>query len=461
MRRILTLLTLLLTISLLPIQTAFASPQADVTNDRATLSFPLSIMFSAKISAPTNSITSVILEYGTDQLTCGEVIAKAFPQFSPGKSVNVEWTWEMRQSGSLPPGATIWWQWRYTDETGKEFVSNRQSVTWLDSEHNWKTITADKLNLHYYSGDQAFAQDLLNAAQKGLEFNKTQSGLIAEAPIDLYIYANTSDLGDAILYESSWTGGQAFPDFDIVILGISKSDMVWGRDAIVHELTHVLVGHQTFSCLSSMPTWLVEGLAVYSEGKLDSASQQQLDDAIKNDTLLTVRSLSTGFSEVPSKAYLSYSQSYSIVKFLIETYGQNKMTSFLIALRDGTALEDALKDTYDFDIEGLEDAWRAGIGAAPRSVSAQPTAQPTPTYVPTIVPISGAPLVNQISTPTPIPTSSLSEPVTEPPTTTRSGPPLALTLFVLGFCCLFLLIIGVVALGIFIRTQNRKGGQNG
>ena len=459
MRRILTLLTLILILSLFSALPAFASPQADVTDDQATLSFPNAVTFSAKISSTAN-ITSVVLEYGTDQLTCGEVIAKAFPQFNPGKTVNVDWTWEMRQSGSLPPGATIWWQWRYTDETGKESVSNRQTATWLDSEHNWKTTTADKLNLHYYSGDQAFAQDLLNAAKKGLDFNRTQSGLVAEAPIDLYIYANTSDLGDAILYEPSWTGGQAFPDHDIVILGISKSDIEWGRDAIVHELAHVLVGHQTFSCLGSMPTWLVEGLAVYSEGELDAASQEQLDQAIKDDTLLSVRSLSAGFSEVPSKAYLSYSQSFSIVKFLIETYGQDKMTAFLTSLRDGAALDDALRDTYDFDIEGLEDAWRKGIGAATRSVSAEPTAQPTPTFVPTIVPISGAPLVNQITTPTPIPTSSLGEPTTEIPSSTQSGPPIALTLALLGVCCLFLIILFVVALFFFIRAQNRKGGNN-
>ena len=459
MPRRLTILTLILTLSLFSVQTAFASPQADVTNNKASLSFPIAVTFSAQLNAAEN-ITSVILEYGTDQLTCGEVIAKAFPQFSPGKTVNVEWTWEMRQSGSLPPGATIWWRWRYTDETGKEAVSNQQTITWLDSEHNWKTVTADKLNLHYYSGDQTFAQDLLNAAKSGLDFNRTKSGLTAQSPIDLYIFANTSDLKDAILYEPSWTGGQAFSDFDIVILGISESDLDWGRDAIVHELTHVLVGHQTFSCLGSMPTWLVEGLAVYSEGELDTASQEQLDQAIKDDTLLSVRSLSAGFSEVPSKAYLSYSQSFSIVKFLIETYGQDKMTEFLIYLRDGAALDDALVDTYGFGVEGLEEAWRAGIGAAPRSISAEPTAQPTPTYVPTIVPISGAPLANQITTPTPIPTSTLGEPTTESPSLTRSGPPIALTLFLLGFCCLFLLIIGVVALGIFLRAQNRKGGNN-
>ncbi|GAB4444913.1 MAG: hypothetical protein OHK0041_01690 [Anaerolineales bacterium] len=460
MRRILPPLTLLLLLSLLLPQPVFASAPAGVTNDRAVINFPIAVTFSAVISADAD-IASVVLEYGTDQLTCGEVIAKAFPQFKPGKTASVEWTWEMRQSGSLPPGATIWWRWRYTDTTGKEFVSSQQTVTWLDSDHNWKTLTAEKLNLHYYSGTQAFAQQLLDAAKAGLDFNRTKAGLTAETPIDIYIYASTNDLRDAILYEPSWTGGQAFPDHDIVILGISQSELDWGRNAIVHEITHVLVGHLTFSCLGGVPTWLNEGLAVYSEGGLDSASQRQLDDAIKNDTLLSVRSLSAGFSEVPSKAYLSYSQSYSIVKFLIETYGQAKMTALLISLRDGAVIDNALRDVYGFDVEGLEDAWRAAIQARPRTVAAQPTAQPTPTYVPTIVPISGAPLVQQAVTPTPLPTSTFGEPTPEPSSPpVRSGPPLLLTLALLAVCCVFLLILFVAALLIFIRAQKRKGGNN-
>ena len=453
--RILILLTLILSINLFTVQSAFALPSIDVTNNQATISFPIAVTFSATLRS-TESITSVVLEYGTDQLTCGEVLAKAFPQFIPGTSIDVEWTWEMRQSGSLPPGATIWWRWRYTDQMGNETLSDQQTITWLDLEHNWKTISAKNLNLHWYFGNQAFAQDLLDASISGLEFNRTRSGLIPESPINLYIYADTNDLKEAILYEPSWTGGQAFPDHNIVILGISQSELDWGRDAIVHELTHVLVGHLTFSCLGGVPTWLNEGLAVYSEGELDAPSQQQLDNAIKNDTLLTVRSLSAGFSEVPDKAYLSYSQSYSIVKFLIETYGQDSMTRLLTSLRDGATIDDALVSIYGFNVEGLDDAWRESIGAPPQTISGQPTAQPTPTYVPTIIPISGAPLANQISTPSPVPTSSFDEQSTDE-SPARGRPPLALTLALLGFCCILLLIIGVIGLGIFVRAQNRKG----
>jgi hypothetical protein len=386
------------------------------------------------------------------------VIAKAFPQFSPGKTVQAEWTWEMRQSGSLPPGAQLWWRWRITDVNGQETVTETQTATWLDDTHAWQTVNhGDHLRLHWYAGDQAFANDLAQAASNGLQFNERQSGLKAQEPIDIYIYASTDDLKEAILYEPSWTGGQAFPDQNIVILGVSESNLDWGRDAIVHELTHVLVGHLTFSCLGDVPTWLNEGLAVYSEGELDPASARQLEDAIRDDTLLTVRSLSSGFSEVADKAYLSYSQSYSVTKFLVETYGQEKMTSLLLSLRDGSTIDEALMQTYGFHVEGLESAWREAIGAQPLSGTSQPTLQPSPTFVPTIVPVGGAASALQVTS-TPVPTSSFGgEPAQTPAPT---GPPLALTMILLGICCSVLILVGVFVLGIVVRNQNRKGGNN-
>ncbi len=450
-------LALLLSVGLLTIASAFASPAPSVTTNEIILTFPESATFRAAFTSDTE-ITSIVLEYGNEQQTCGEVLAKAFPQVTRGTTVEAEWTWEMRQSGSLPPGAQLWWRWRVTDANGQESVTEVKTAAWLDGIHDWQTMNnGDIVRLHWYEGDQTFAADLAGAASDGLRFNETQSGLKADAPINIYIYASTNDLKDAILYEPSWTGGLAFPEQNIVILGISRSDLDWGRDAIVHELTHVLVGHLTFSCLGDVPTWLNEGLAVYSEGELDPASEGQLEDAIRDDTLLTVRSLSSGFSEVADKAYLSYSQSYSLTRFLVETHGQEKMTSLLVSLRDGLTVDEALMQTYGFDIEGLENEWRRSIGAQPSSVSAQPTPQRTPTFVPTIVPMGGVASALQVTS-TPVPTSSFGGQPT--PTPGREGPPLALTLILLGMCCIFLLLAGVVVLGFVVRRQNIKGGEN-
>lgn len=450
-------LLLLIALIAMPAQSAFAASFADVEDDQVVFDFPNTAEFSATLNAPAN-ITSVTLEYGNRQLTCGDVIAKAYPEFESAKTAKVAWAWDMRQSGSLPPGASIWWRWVYTDETGAEFSSEVQTATWLDDVHDWQTLTSGDLRLHWYGKDKSFAQTMLDAGVEGLRRNKEQANLTTDAPIDLFVYPNYDDMQEAILFEPSWTGGMAFPEHNIFIMGISASDSTWDQNTVIHELTHILIGHYTFSCIGTVPTWLNEGLAMFSEGDLSSYMQSQLDAAIKNDTLLTVRSLNGGFSELPDKADLSYSQSHSIVSFLIEDYGQDKLTELLDALRDAKPVDDALIEVYGFDTDGLEDAWRKSVGAAPRPVSAQPTAMPTPTFVPTYVPVSGVPLA---VTPTPyaIPTSSFDE-SGNAPESRFNGPFIALTVALACFCFMLLLIFGVMILGFVVRTGNQKAGKN-
>jgi hypothetical protein len=443
----------LLIFFLMPVQAASAAPYAQVQDDRVTFSFPETAAFSATLSSAAK-ITSVVLEYGNEQQTCGEVIAKAYPLFDPSNSVDVEWTWDMRQSGSLPPGASIWWRWRYQDESGAQFVSERRSATWLDDQHDWQTVSSGDLRIHYYGKDQAFAQTMLEAGLEGLRRNKEQAGLVPDGAIDIYVYPNYADMQEAVLYEASWTGGQAYPDFDIIIMGLSDFDSAWNKNAVIHELTHVLVGAFTFSCLGTLPGWIEEGLAMFSEGGLDSGMQSLLDDAIGNDQLISLRSLNGGFSELPDKANLSYSQSYSVVKFLIGTYGQERMTQLLSSLQDARPIDDALREVYGFDTDGLEDAWRESVGAAPRAVSALSTIQPTPTHVPTFVPVSGAPLAVS-PTPFAVPTSSFVE-----PSSPSNRPPLTLTIILACVCLLILLIIGVFVLGFVVRRGQAGGNKN-
>jgi hypothetical protein len=403
-----------------PPSSSLAQTGITAAQDQAEIQFPDSLTFSVELQSQAE-IQQVTLEYRVQQVTCGEVIAKAFPQFTPGKAVTATWTWEMKQSGSLPPGAKIYWLWQVTDTAGNTITTQEQSITWLDNTHAWQTLSGKNVNLHWYNGTDTFGQELLDAAVAALTNLEQSTSLKAEKPIDLYIYASTDDLRAAILYEPGWAGGQAFSQHNIVIIGISAGQIDWGKGAIAHELTHVLVGHLTFSCLGFVPGWLVEGLGMYGEGGLDDFSKAALEQAVADDTLISVEALSGGFSENPDIANISYSESYSLVNFLIEEYGKDQMLALLEALKEGATADEALEAVYGFAINGLEDAWRANIGAHPRQapIEAAP-ATPTATLVPTIEPLSGA-----AAGPTAAPTRVRTPLEAEPPTATSSPLPTA------------------------------------
>ncbi len=434
-----------------------------ITQDRVSMSFPNEITFSAEIQAGA-AVTSIMLVYGADQLTCGNVVAQAFPSFASSTDVKVSWTWDMRQSGSLPPGATIRWHWLAVDAQGNQFASPGQAVTWLDNVHHWQELTGGDINLHWYGGGSAFGQELHDYAAQALVRLTHDIGVKTDKPIDLYIYASTQDLQEAVLYAPSWTGGQAYPEFDIVIIGIAPSDLEWGKHTEAHEMTHVLVGHETFSCLGFVPTWLNEGLAVYGQGGPDSAMQATFNSALASNSLSSVRSLTGDFPEAIDQADLAYGELYSIVNFLISQYGGQKMTAMLLSLRDGETTDQALLAVYGFDVDGLEDAWRASIGALPRTGNTRLTPASTPTIVPTIEPIAGAPLASSAAVATSpglMPTATLTA-VSLAATPLASGAQAGflsqggmIAGVTLAACLLVLLAIILVIL-IFVR-RNRRG----
>ncbi len=459
----------LLTIFLLLAPLVTAQTAVTTVSNRATIEFPDRITFSASFKSDAQ-IERTVLEYGVEQQTCGNVVAKAFPDIKSSQNVSASWTWEMKQAGSQPPGSTIWWRWRVTDANGHETVTEQKTAVWLDDQHHWQTIDGGSINLHWYDSGQAFGRELHDSAVKSLDDLEQSTGVTADEPIDLYIYASAQDMRDAILYEPGWTGGLAYADHNIVIIGIAPDQIDWGKRTQAHELTHVLVGHLTFSCLSDIPTWLQEGLAVYGEGGPEPASRKQLDTAITDNQLMAVRTLSGNFSEDPGKADLSYSESYSVVNFLIDRYGQEKMIALLRALRDGATVDDALKSIYGFDIEGFEDAWRAYVKAPPRpNANTTPTATPVPTQVPTFVPVSIAQAgptmapTRERPTPTPIPTQAIAQlsggtnpsgSGTAPATSSASAPSISGEIIIASGLGV-LIIIGLILI-IAARRQSRR-----
>ncbi|MEJ2740449.1 MAG: peptidase MA family metallohydrolase, partial [Dehalococcoidia bacterium] len=99
----------------------------------------------------------------------------------------------------------------------------------------------------------------------------------------------------------------------------------------------------------------------YAEGDLTSHMETAFDDAIKADSLVSVQSLCSSFP-AGGQVELYYAESYSLVKFLIDTYGQEKMLELLEVFKQGDQYDDALTKVYGFDLKGLENAWYTSLG---------------------------------------------------------------------------------------------------
>lgn len=425
------LLLIVLLSRLVPLSANLQEDGPHVLSSQAYIQFPDEIEFSIEIEHD-EVLELVELEYGLDVRACAVDVSRVTPEdFEPSESVNVRWTWNMRRTGSLPPGARIWWQWHIIDERGFELRTDREWIVWLDDIHAWQTLERENIFLHWYAGDEVFARTLLNAAERAQQLLAEDIGTRPEGEVHLYIYANSEDMREAILFEAGWTGGLAYADHAIVLIGINDSNLAWGLDSIAHEMAHVIIGKAVDHCYSSLPSWLSEGLAVYAEGELEETSRDFLDSAITQDTIFSVRSLSDGFSEHAGRAHLSYAQSYSLVNYLISAFGQQKILELLEAFQSGYRYDHALLQVYGFDADGLDERWRRAVGANVHTESSS-ALEPTATVYPTIQPYSEPPL--------PI-TSATQHEQTQPSPSTIDDDPLQRAIrpaWIIGICVLSL-----------------------
>jgi hypothetical protein len=209
----------------------------------------------------------------------------------------------------------------------------------------------------------------MTSAQQALIKLEKDTGARLTDPVSLYIYDGAQALQGSMVFPQEWTGGVAFVDFNTISIGIEPSNVTWGKRAIVHELAHLVTGQMTSNPYGGIPTWLNEGLSMYAEGPLDAVYVAFFNQALDQKNLISVNSLASPFSAFANISYLSYAESYHIVKYLIDKDGQDKMLKLLDTFANGATTDGALSAVYGFDMDGLNIEWQAyAYGAAPERI---------------------------------------------------------------------------------------------
>ena len=319
--------------------------------------FPSSLNFNFSAESNVN-ITDIRLYYTVNRISYAQVTSEVYIEFVPSTKVETAWSWDMRKTGSLPPGSGVDYWWTVKDAGGNQAETTPVRVQFDDNRYPWRSLTEGKVTLYWYTGKQSFASELMTVAHQTLAQLAEDTGAYLKRPAEIYIYASTKDLVGAMVYSHEWTGGRADTRHGVIVIGIAPDNLRWGKRAIAHELTHLVIHQLTLNPYNDLPTWLDEGLAVRAEGPLSPELAAYLSKAIDKNGLISVRSLSSPFSAYAEQSYLSYAQSYSLVDFLITSYGQGKMLELLNIFRDGSDYDKALRKVYGFDMDGLDALWQ-------------------------------------------------------------------------------------------------------
>ena len=343
----------------------------------AVVDFPLSITFHVEAGV-SQEITQAVLRFRLEERSCAQVESIGYGEVASGQQTSAQWTWDMRRTGGLPPGAVVHFSWEITDASGAVTESPPTAVGVLDQNHQWRSMEGNGFTLHWYRGDERFASALAESVQEALARLEASTGVRPDKPVELYIYGSAREGQDALVFPQEWTGGVAFTSFNTVALGIEPESLAWGRRALAHELTHVIIGQVTHNCYRDLPTWLNEGLATYNEGDLSPNYASALERAVEDDRLFSVRSLSGAFPTDGDDALLAYGESWSLLDYLVGTYGPQKLEELLVAFRFGSAADDALQEVYGLDQAGLEEEWRSSVGAVAVSPGVASGETPTP-----------------------------------------------------------------------------------
>lgn len=351
-----------------------------VTDGGVDSAFPDRLVFRASAESSAD-IEKVRLRY---RILPDGTAATGEAEFQPGKSISATLTLQGPDQPSfyLPPGTTIVYHWEVTDANGDTARTDEATFFYNDDRFQWSSLEQGGVTIYYYAGSEDDARAMLDAAAENIARMSRMLGATIDFPVKVWTYDSVDDMRPALprrsaTYEESViTAGIRVTTDTVLVLGEVSFD------TLRHELTHVVTAAAGESAFGTLPAWLDEGTAVYSQED-PGGFQDAIERAIDRGNVLSVRSITSSPGD-PNKVNLFYGESWHLVKYLIDTYGEARFADLFATIKGGKRIDSALQTVYGFDQDGLEDEWRAANGLPPRETPppTPPPAQGQPTGAP-------------------------------------------------------------------------------
>jgi hypothetical protein len=353
MRRFVFIIVMIVLLLGLPQQT-WAQSGIEVTDIGVYDDFGQHVTFQARIHSAI-PITSASLVFSDNF----DEIPRRFP-VEVGDDGVVAHRYDVVQN-VLRPFVIITFWFDVTLQNGQTVRSPNYRVQYLDDRFVWEQRADDLVRVHWYDGDDAFGDTLLDAARRSLNGVNALIPSPDNTPVDVYVYSSAADLQSALfLGGEEWQGGHANPRLGVVMVAITPGpeQSIDMETLIPHELAHVMLYRNVGKGYAVLPVWLSEGIASLVELYPNPDYDQALETASQNNSLLPITELCDTFPPDASRAYLAYAESQSFVRFLRNSYGAPALLQLASAYANGLSCEQGVVRTLGSSLTSLDTRWR-------------------------------------------------------------------------------------------------------
>ena len=334
MRRLVLLLATVAVVSSLWPALGRAQQGVDVHSWEARNDFPKGIIFKLDFESE-EPVKEVRFRYA---IAPDGSRAYGVPECAGVTSVQCTFDLKSTASNFLIPGVEITYFWEITDQAGRTVETDPDRCMYQDDRFDWRSLSEDGLTVWFYAGSEDDMRSLLSVGQDTLTRMGSLLGTEVDFPVKVFVYDSAEDMQPVLL------AGQLSPEHGVITLGevvVSDTAVVahdaYAPDILRHELSHIVMRNAVKGPFSNLPAWLEEGVAVYGQSQPLADMKSALEAAIKSNRPFTIRSLSSAsVGESGGSVGLFYGQSYSVVRFLIDDYGEEKFRDLLAAFREGT-----------------------------------------------------------------------------------------------------------------------------
>ncbi len=339
--------------------TAAPLPGIQVVSQAVESHFPDDLTFTIQVRSDAGDIVDAAVHY---QLGWDEAERIGLPEpFTPAAKVTLTHVWDTIGE-TVPPFTEITYYWHVTDSAGSELVTTPERTEYVDHTHDWQSLGNERVIVYWYDRPADFGETLFEAAVEGYDHVAAVTGVTTERLARIVIYNNHRDFCAFYAPNScqDWVGGQAFSGLTVQ-QGTNQEWLTY--DVVPHELAHVLYNEVFRDTWVRVPTWFNEGIAVYNERTDHSYEMALVTEAAADGELIPLRHMGTQASGLAHDAiHLWYAETYSLVAFIADAYGEEKLGEVILTLADNHPMEETLQLVLGMDLIEFEMGWREWLG---------------------------------------------------------------------------------------------------